>query len=135
MRLWLVAEETFAVYAVEHSDGEHDCCLFLSEEWSPPNTASATERKRLLRHIAQACKDPRSLSGTCHAIAEGIWQFKVHGGSYRIPWFYDENKLIICTHFFVKKGQKTPKAERDRAIRIRQEYFSKKASKALDWKR
>ena len=65
--------------------------------------------------------------------ADGIWQFKVRGGLYRIPWFYDAKRLIICTHFFVKKGQKTPSAEQERAIRIKQEYFAKKEQNALEW--
>lgn len=134
MRLWLVAKEVFAVYVVEHPNSQYDCSLLLSEEWTPPNAARATERKRLLRLIEQACRNPRILSDPCHTIADGIWQFKVNGGSYRIPWFYDENRLIICTHCFVKKGQKTPSAERERALRIKQEYFAKKAQDTLEWR-
>lgn len=133
MRLWLVAKEIFAVYAAEHPNNEHDCSAFLSGEWTPPNGTCATERKRLLRLVEQACRNPRTLSETCHTITDGIWQFKVRGGSYRIPWFYDANRLIICTHFFVKKGQKTPSAEQERAIRIKQEYFAKKEQNALEW--
>jgi hypothetical protein len=135
MKLWLGVKEIFTVYVVEHPNSEHDCAAFLSGDWIPPNGACATERNRLLRLVEQACINPRTLSDTCHTIADGIWQFKVNGGSYRIPWFYDENRLIICTHFFVKKGQKTPAAERERALKIKKEYFAKKEKSALEWKR
>ncbi|NCB26047.1 MAG: type II toxin-antitoxin system RelE/ParE family toxin [Bacteroidia bacterium] len=135
MRLWLVVKENFAVYVVERENSDHDCYAFLSEDWLPPNTTARKEKMRLLRLIQQACRNPLSLSDPCHTITDGIWQFKVRGGSYRIPWFYDEGKVIICTHYFVKKNQKTPKEEQERAIRIKQEYFDKKEKGTLEWKR
>ncbi len=134
MKLQLVAKEVFSVYAVETSGGETDCAYFLSDDWVPQNKEESTERNRIFRIIQQACKNPRILSEPCHTIAEGVWQFKVRGGSYRIPWFYDENKIIICTHYFVKKGQKTPKAEKEKALKIKKEYFLQKASCNLNWK-
>ncbi len=61
----------------------------------------------------------------CRSLEDGIFEFK--GGCLRIAWFWDEENLIICTHGFVKKRQKTPPGEIDRARRIRDLYRSAKA--------
>lgn len=59
-----------------------------------------------------------------------IWEFRtLHNGiSYRIFAFWDNDAqaLIITTHGFIKKTQKTPKKEKDKAIEIRKEYFRQK---------
>ena len=48
--------------------------------------------------------------------------------SYRLFafWDTDENKLVVATHGIVKKTQKTPKKEIERAEAIRKEYFKNK---------
>ena len=43
-------------------------------------------------------------------------------------FFYDGKKAVL-THGFIKKTQKTPKKEIDRAIRYKEEYFSRKERK------
>src|SRR5690625_620163 len=35
----------------------------------------------------------------------GIYEFIK--GDYRIPFFYDEGNLVVCSHMFRKQGQKT----------------------------
>jgi phage-related protein len=32
-----------------------------------------------------------------------------------VLWFYDEGRLVICSHGFVKRTRKTPAAELERA--------------------
>lgn len=62
-----------------------------------------------------------------------IWEFRTlyNGICYRILSFWDtESKaLIITTHGFVKKTQKTPISEINRANAIRNEYFKLKNKK------
>ena len=41
-------------------------------------------------------------------------------------WDTDENKLVVATHGIVKKTQKTPKKEIEKAETIRKEYFKNK---------
>lgn len=59
-----------------------------------------------------------------------IWEFRtLYGGlQYRILAFWDTttNTMVLTTHGFVKKTQKTPQKEIDRAIEIRKEYFENK---------
>jgi len=62
-----------------------------------------------------------------------IWEFRVQfaGIAYRMLAFWDtaEQAMIITTHGFIKKTQKTPQKEIDRAERKRKEYFNHKNNK------
>ena len=59
-----------------------------------------------------------------------IWEFRTlyQGLCYRLFAFWDDKKkkLVICTHGIIKKSQKTPKTQIDKAERIRNEYFNTK---------
>lgn len=59
-----------------------------------------------------------------------IWEFrtKYDGIQYRLLAFWDteQDALVIATHGFVKKVQKTPRKEIDRAIDIMNMYFNAK---------
>ncbi len=61
-----------------------------------------------------------------------IWEFRslVNKTYYRLLSFWDktdkQNTLVICTHGFIKKTQKTPQSEIDKAERLMNQYFSDK---------
>mgnify|MGYP000355488439 FL=1 len=59
-----------------------------------------------------------------------IWEFrtKYQNISYRLLAFWDNrnSSIVIATHGFVKKTQKTPKREIERAERIKAEYYNDK---------
>ncbi len=59
-----------------------------------------------------------------------IWEFRTlfNGLQYRLLAFWDSdtNTYVITTNGFVKKTQKTPQKEIDRATAIREEYFKNK---------
>ena len=61
------------------------------------------------------------MSGT-----EDIWECRISHGSniYRIFAFWDENKIIL-THGFVKKTQKTPLKEIEKAENYKKDYFQR----------
>ncbi len=60
-----------------------------------------------------------------------IWEFRTcySGVWYRLLAFWDTGALIVTTHGFCKKSNKTPQKEIDKAIAIRKEYFNQKKSK------
>lgn len=64
-----------------------------------------------------------------------IWEFrtKYNKTYYRLLSFWDktdnEETLVLATHGFIKKTQKTPKIEINRAEDIRKEYFEHKTKK------
>lgn len=59
-----------------------------------------------------------------------IWEFRTkHNGSiYRVFAFWDTeaDTLVITTHGIIKKTQKTPSKEIQKAESIRREYFNEK---------
>ncbi|MCF8334017.1 MAG: type II toxin-antitoxin system RelE/ParE family toxin [Bacteroidales bacterium] len=65
-------------------------------------------------------------------LTEFIWEFrtKYNKKYYRLLAFWDktdyEETLVLATHGFVKKTQKTPKREIRKAEEIRKEYFEQK---------
>jgi len=66
---------------------------------------------------------------------EGIFEFRERDQEkfYRIFAFWNNDSvtktLILCTHGFDKKTNKTPKTEIERAIKIKQEYLKNKKNK------
>lgn len=59
-----------------------------------------------------------------------IWEFRTEwmGIAYRLLAFWDKDgeTLVVATHGFKKKQQKTPKNEIDHAQTIMKEYFTEK---------
>lgn len=61
-----------------------------------------------------------------------IWEFRTlfNKKKYRVLAFWDKEEpvdtLVIATHGFIKKTQKTPQKEVDKAISIREMYFKNK---------
>ena len=59
-----------------------------------------------------------------------IWEFRTlyNKQAFRLFAFWDteENKLVIATHGIIKKTQKTPKKEIEKAEAIRIQYFNSK---------
>jgi phage-related protein len=59
-----------------------------------------------------------------------IWEFRTRykGKQIRLFAFWDksgdESALVIATHGLIKKTQKTPKKEIDKAEQLRKDYFN-----------
>lgn len=61
---------------------------------------------------------------------DNIWEFRTRymGMTYRLLAFWDNEtgNLVVATHGFIKKTQKTPENEIARAEALRKEYFETK---------
>jgi phage-related protein len=63
-------------------------------------------------------------------LSNEIWEFRTLHKTikYRLLGFWDKtnnnNTLVIATHGFIKKSQKTPLKEIEKARRIRKQYFN-----------
>jgi phage-related protein len=59
---------------------------------------------------------------------DGIWEVRIITTfkSIRILCFQDEGNLVVLTNCFLKKAQKTPKKETDKAEKLKKEYFTEK---------
>ena len=56
-----------------------------------------------------------------------IWEFRAEYGSneYRLFafWHIQQNAFVVCTHGILKKTQKTPQKEIDKAEQLRKQYL------------
>ena len=64
----------------------------------------------------------RSLEGDN---AEGLFELKTSGG-FRVAWFYDRGRIVVCTHAFGKCTTRELKKEIKKAQSIRTAYFQEK---------
>lgn len=74
------------------------------------------------QHGPQLLPDDR-----CHYVdkKEKIYQFIA--GDIRLLWFYaGQDKIIICSHAFIKKSRKTPQPEIDKAISVKRSHTDSK---------
>jgi phage-related protein len=56
---------------------------------------------------------------------DGLYEVRVQSGNdiFRIFCFFDKGQLVVLANGFVKKTQKTPKREIEKAMKIKEEYF------------
>jgi phage-related protein len=98
------------VLAVCSERGDCDLLEFLGEL----EGRLAKNRDRLLgllERVAQAGV-PQNAE-VSHKLAGDVWEFIQ--GDLRLLYFRDLGRVVICSHAFVKRGQKAPRAEVARA--------------------
>jgi len=90
---------------------------------------SKTVRKVLYNiDLAEQTNDPRLLK----KLTSEIWEFRTRfsGTQVRLLAFWDKSDhhttLVIATHGFIKKVDKVPEREIERAIRLKEKYFDSK---------
>ena len=67
---------------------------------------------------------------TVNTLGDGLFEFKTIGG-LRLIWFWDANRIILCTHGFLKKRQTTPPAELATAAKWKKAYDTAKQANRL----
>jgi phage-related protein len=84
----------------------------------------------MLRLLAFAAEHgPPRNTEVSHKIAGEIWEFIA--GRLRVLWFYDEGRVVVCSHAFVKRTRKTPRSEIERASAAHWSYRGAKKRRAL----
>lgn len=105
-----IRDGQWKIWAVSDADGGCELLDFLA-------ALDRDVRNRVLSMLdAVAQQGTRVIpSDRCHIVDDNdpIYQFTC--GQVRILWFYDRDKIILCSHGFLKKSQKTPKKEKVRA--------------------
>ncbi|MBI5688308.1 MAG: type II toxin-antitoxin system RelE/ParE family toxin [Verrucomicrobia bacterium] len=125
VRLELIKDgQAFKIFALV-VDEQNALLEFLNDQ----NEAMPDETAKLMRLLDNAAKSgPPRNEEKCRPLQDGIFEFKTRGG-IRVFWFYDRDKLIICTHGFVKKKQKTPPKEIERALKLKKLYENAESEK------
>ncbi|MBO9727037.1 MAG: type II toxin-antitoxin system RelE/ParE family toxin [Chitinophaga sp.] len=104
--------------------------LFLEPAAHFLDIVHAKVREKIYANIYKSryATDPELLK----KVRDDIWEFRTHYGGiqYRILAFWDNTTiaetLVIATHGFIKKTDKIPKKEINRAIALRRHYFQSK---------
>lgn len=107
--------------------------IFLEEVDKFLDTLDKKTKKKVIFNIrvAEQTNDPELFK----KLNPNIWEFRTKylGKQTRLLAFWDktdsERTLVLATHGFIKKTQKTPQKEIDKAERIRKQYFKEKESK------
>lgn len=63
-------------------------------------------------------------------IVDGLYELRVMWESniYRVFFIFDEETIVVLFNGFHKKTQKTPKAEIEKALKIKEAYYADKQS-------
>lgn len=83
-------------------------------------------QKKIAYNIQKAriVHDPKTLK----KLNNDIWEFRIRYEKIqiRLMAFWDPTKksLFICSHGFVKKTQKTPNSEIEKALKFRKKYLN-----------
>lgn len=67
----------------------------------------------------------------CNTLGDGCFELKTK--RVRIACFWDEGRLIVCSHAFLKKKQKTPERELRRLEAGKRAYFLAKEKGELQY--
>ena len=64
-------------------------------------------------------------------LRDGIFELRTqyHDGISRVCYFFVYNKKIILTHGFIKKTEKTPNSEINKAIKYMNDYLARNGGK------
>ena len=85
---------------------------------------------KLQKKVAYNIQKSREVNDTkiLKKLTDEIWEFRTRYDKQQIRLlaFWDPNlkSLIVCTHGFVKKTQKTPKSEIKKALEFRKKYLN-----------
>ena len=88
----------------------------------------AFEKLRANVEYAEKWNDPKFFK----KLRDEIWEFRTRHGSLQIRLFAfwdktdSQKTLVVATHGFIKKTDKTPTNEIERAKNIRKRYFESK---------
>lgn len=104
--------------------------IFLEEAREFLEGLDKKTRKKILFNIwkSKSTLDPRLFK----KLRNEIWEFRTeyHNKQYRLLSFWDKTDktrtFVVSIHGFLKKADKVPEKEIDKAIQIMKEYFNQK---------
>lgn len=112
--------------------------ILLGEIWDLLNELDEKAKEKILYNIEKSkfLNDPELFK----KIDDDIWEFRTRYRrlQYRLLSFWDKQDktetLVVATHGFVKKTDKIPLNQIDKAKEIMKIYFEQKDKKSGQWK-
>ena len=79
---------------------------------------------------------PQALNyAQCHPVDTNNKIYEFISGRLRVLFFQaTTGRMVICTHMFLKKTQKTPPQEVNKAIRAKKEYEQAEKAGLVEWR-
>lgn len=114
----------FEIIFYDKSDGTEPVKEFL-------DSLNVKMRAKMVREIELlAVNGPELREPYSKAIGDGIFELRAKVGSdiSRVLYFFFIGRKIILTNGFIKKSNRTPPGEKDKAIKYRAEYMSRKTN-------
>ena len=107
--------------------------ILLEEVWEFLDTLEEKAKDKILYNLEKSkyVNDPKLLK----KLDDDIWEFrsKYRRLQYRLLSFWDKTEssetLIVSTHGIIKKTDKIPKSEIEKARQIMKKYFGQKKKK------
>ena len=125
MVLRKIREAEYKIFAI----GDESECAVLSFLLKLSRDDNIEFAKILARLDQTSHNGPPHNKEQCNTLGNGCFELKTK--RIRVACFWDEGRLIVCSHAFLKKGQKTPKKELRRLETSKNAYFLAKENGEL----
>lgn len=128
MRAVRLSRQLWEVQAVCDAQGR---CVLL-EELKDLDKSFAKNKLKILSFLRYsiAQQGPETLAPFRDRINDYLDEWKI--GRFRIFFFGDGNRIVVCTSLYMKKTGRTPEHYITRALNLRAAYLAAKRNGALD---
>jgi phage-related protein len=125
------------VGAVVQEKGNGSLACSLIDDFNDIEATYEASRNRLLEYFKHvAAGGPQALnSAQCHQVDANNKIYEFISGKLRVLFFQAATgRMVICTHMFLKKTQKTPPKELNKAIRAKKDYEQADQAGLIEWR-
>lgn len=123
--------------AVVQEKGNGSLACALIDDFNDIEATYEASRNRLLEYFKHvATGGPQALnSAQCHQVDANNKIYEFISGKLRVLFFQAATgRMVICTHMFLKKTQKTPPKEVNKAIRAKNDYEQADKAGLIEWR-
>lgn len=137
MKILSIQRAKFQVGAVVREKGDGSLVCSLIEDFNDIEATYETSRNRLLAYFEQVARSGLQALNTaqCHQVDANDKIYEFISGQLRVLFFRGATgNVVVCSHMFLKKSQKTPAKEVNKAIRAKKEYETAEKSGLVEWR-
>lgn len=138
MKILSIQKARFHVGAVVQEKGDGSLVCSLLDDFNEVEATYEASRNRILEYFKHvSLGGPQALnSAQCHQVDANNKIYEFIAGQIRVLFFQSaKGSLVVCTHMFLKKTQKTPPKDVNKAIRAKKEYEQAEKAGLVDWRK
>jgi phage-related protein len=138
LKILSIQKAKFHVGAVVQEKGDGSLACALMEDFTDIEATYEASRNRILEYFKHvATGGPQALNyAQCHTVDVNNKIYEFISGKLRVLFFQGATgRMVICTHMFLKKTQKTPLKEVNKAIKAKKEYEEAEKAGLVEWKK